>query len=526
MKRFAAALATWLLVGFAGHAQARVERFAIVVGNNLGAASEAPLRFAESDAARMFEVFTQLGDFDPINSVLLRGKDSATVRNALLAINGRIRDAISQPDTQAVLAVYYSGHADGQALHLAGTELPLSELRELARGSAANFRLVILDACRSGSLTRVKGGERLPAFSLNDFQPAPPPGDGLAFLTASSANEDAQESDELQGAFFTHAFISGLLGAADSDGDGAVVLDEAYRHAYDATLRSTSRTLAGTQHPTFQYDLRGRGELVLTRPRAHAAERAHLDFPPGLGFMLMRAAVAGPVVAELESADARRTLSLEPGRYFIRARGPDVMYEGLIEAASGTSRAVEVSDLTRIEYAQLVRRRGSGTERAHGLETGMSVRSALPNAQAACFGGFAGYAIDWSGFGVRARFNACSSGLRNALLTTDVMAYDVSGQVYRAWDLAWLSFDLGVGTGLSLFSQRFTTAGRAPTRVSGVPFVSFGAGAQANLPEGFYASLGLSAETHFMRVAGRVDDPPSLTAAFALRTSFAAGKRF
>ena len=156
---------------------------------------------------------------------------------------------------------------------------------------------------------------------------------------------DAQESDDLQGAFFTHAFIAGLLGAADADGDGSVVLDEAYRYAYDATLRSTSRTVAGTQHPTFQYDLRGRGELVLTRPRAHAAERAHFDFPPGLGFMLMRNDVSGPVVVELERADKRRTLSLEPGRYFVRARAPDVMYEGSIQAASGTSRAIDVRDL-------------------------------------------------------------------------------------------------------------------------------------------------------------------------------------
>jgi hypothetical protein len=521
-----AALAGWLLAGIAGHAHARVERFAIVVGNDLGAASETPLRYAESDAARVFEVLTQLGDFDPINSVLLRGRDATTVRSAILSINGRIRDAVSQPDTQAVFAVYYSGHADGQALHLGGTELPLAELRDLARGSAANFRLVVLDACRSGSLTRVKGGERMPAFALTAAEQAPPPGDGLAFLTASSAHEDAQESDELQGAFFTHAFISGLLGAADSDGDGAVVLDEAYRYAYGATLRSTSRTLAGTQHPTFQYELRGRGELVLTRPRAHAAERAHFDFPPGLGFVVMRTSVEGPVVVELESADTPRTLSLPPGRYFIRARAPDVMYEGPIDAASGTSRAIDVRQLTRIEYAQLVRRRGLGVERAHGLEVGASVRSALPNAKSACFGGFAGYAVDWSGFGARARFSACSSAIQNTLLLTDVMAYDVAGQVYRAWDYRWLTFELGIGSGIALFSQRFQTRGVAPARDSIVPFVSFGGSAEANLPEGFYAGVGLSAETHFMRVAGGIDDPTPLTAAFAVRTSLAAGKRF
>lgn len=51
--------------------------------------------------------------------------------------------------------------------------------------------------------------------------------------------------------FFTHAFVSGLLGVADSDRDGAVSLEEAYRHAYDATLRATSRTFAVRRTPRF-----------------------------------------------------------------------------------------------------------------------------------------------------------------------------------------------------------------------------------------------------------------------------------
>ena len=61
-------------------------------------------------------------------------------------------------------------------------------------------------------------------------------------LAATAASEDAQESDELRGSFFTHYLVSGLLGAADEDGDGAVTLAEAYDHAYAATLRATSRT--------------------------------------------------------------------------------------------------------------------------------------------------------------------------------------------------------------------------------------------------------------------------------------------
>lgn len=58
--------------------------------------------------------------------------------------------------------------------------------------------------------------------------------------------------------------ISGSLGGADLNGGGLVVLSEAYDNT-DNTLRASSRTLAGTQHATFRYALKGKGDVVLTR---------------------------------------------------------------------------------------------------------------------------------------------------------------------------------------------------------------------------------------------------------------------
>ncbi|WP_437303308.1 hypothetical protein [Sorangium sp. So ce388] len=106
-------------------------------------------------------------------------------------------------------------------------------------------------------------------------------------MTASSVNEEAQESDALGGSFFTHYLTSGLMGAADDDRNEVVTLDEAYRHVSEATIRATSQTLAGTQHPTLRYKLRGQGKLALTVPNsrcgrspgsASASERARLHY--------------------------------------------------------------------------------------------------------------------------------------------------------------------------------------------------------------------------------------------------------
>src|SRR3712207_6005300 len=81
----------------------------------------------------------------------------------------------------------------------------------------------------------VGGGVRRPPF-LSDLSVH---ARGHAFLTASSADEAAQESDRIQGGFFTHYFLSGLRGAADTSRDGRVTLAEAYQFSYGETLRRT-----------------------------------------------------------------------------------------------------------------------------------------------------------------------------------------------------------------------------------------------------------------------------------------------
>ena len=128
-----------------------------------------------------------------------------------------------------------------------------------------------------------------------------------------------------------------MLGAADRDADGTVVLDEAYRYAYETTLRATSRTLAGTQHPSFRYDMRGQGELVLTRPEAHVGERANIVFPPGISFLLMRGHEDGAVLAEISERAQSRTLSVRPGSYYVRGRGPARAFEASSRHPRGRS---------------------------------------------------------------------------------------------------------------------------------------------------------------------------------------------
>jgi Caspase domain len=505
-------------------ARCDVQRFAVVIGNDRGDSTDVPLRYAASDASRVATVLRDVGGVAPANLVVLRNEDAATVRSTLITFNDRIRSAQASPATQTLLFVYYSGHADARALRLGGSRFPLQELTQLVRGSAATFRLLVVDACRSGAITRVKGGRIVAPFALTDERRLP--GEGMVLLTASSANEDAQESDELRGSFFTQAFVSGLLGAADADNDGSVTLDEVYRHAYDATLRATSRTFAGTQHPTFHLDVRGQGALVLTEPGAADPNRAHLEFPKGVGFLVMVDDEFGAVVGEVTAGETGRRLSVRPGRYFIRSRATDALLEGSLEVSAKELRYVEPRRLKRVSYARLVRKGARESGLAHSAEAGFALRSTLPNASGPCWGAVVGYRLDLESVTLGSRFAFCTSSFENRTLSARTNEYSLAFAAEHAWDFANFSLSLGGGGGAALTTQSFATLGRAPSRHSTSPMLFAVLGLSYDLSNRIYASVDARAEAQLVRLQEDGGGDSNLALPLAIRGNLLMGTHF
>ena len=147
-------------------AHAEVKRFALVAGNNHGLTSDITLRHAIADAERVSNVLSEIGGFAPENMLLLRDATADGFRQALTTMFDRIQAQGSRDSS--LLFLYYSGHADAQDLHLRESLFSMSELGQLARNAPTGVRLVILDACQSGALTRVKGGRVQQAFALPD----------------------------------------------------------------------------------------------------------------------------------------------------------------------------------------------------------------------------------------------------------------------------------------------------------------------------------------------------------------------
>lgn len=510
-----------LVLAVPSHAWAAVQRYAVVIGNNQGDRDETNLRYAETDAQKVYDVLRDLGDFPPENMVLLQGEDVDTVQRVLIATNDRIRSRASGRD-QALFFVYYSGHADSDALHIRGDRLETDRLRQLVRGSAAEMRILMLDSCRSGALTRVKGGVQAPPFDIRlDERLA---GEGVVFLTSASANEDAQESDALKGSFFTHYFVSGLVGAADSSDDGNVSLEEAYTYAYENTLRASSRTLAGTQHPTFEFDLRGRGGFTLTRVHTAGRDRAHLSFPTGRTYLLFWEGEDGGVVAEVGVRDAHRRINVKAGRYFVRARARDHLLEGKIRVEPGQDVTVQDGDLRRIEYARLARKGSEARKIAHGPVVGYQLRTPLWRDARLCHGARAGYAIEHRWLSVTPRLGFCRSGFSNDTLSATADELDLDVIVAHVFDVPIVSIGVGMGGGVSWLRQSFRTSGNAPPRNTIGGHVDIALGLSWDLPRGFYVETSIAGQVYLF--AQETGSEVETTARVSGRPFVGIGKRF
>src|SRR5690606_36167304 len=127
----------------------------------------------------------------------LQNPTPAQVSAQLKQLGGDLERA-RREGARTELILYYSGHSDERGLLLGDARMSYALLRAQIEAVSADVRVIILDSCASGALTRHKGGAHVPGF----LQDASTRVSGQAILTSSSADEAAQESDRLQASFF------------------------------------------------------------------------------------------------------------------------------------------------------------------------------------------------------------------------------------------------------------------------------------------------------------------------------------
>ncbi|MEN9354816.1 MAG: hypothetical protein RL318_2141 [Fibrobacterota bacterium] len=321
-------------------AQAATQRFLLLASANDGGPGKVPLRYSQSDARGFGKVLATLGGVDSSDMIILHEPDSSGLLAGLHTLSGRIATARAK-GLRTEVVFYYSGHADENGLMLGRERLEYRRLRQAMDSTDSDVRLGVLDACASGGALRAKGGVRRPAFLTDESQDLR----GRALLTSSTALENSHESDSLGGSFFTQALLTGLRGAADADRDGKVTLNEAYRFAYQETLRRTQESRAGRQHPSVDMDLSGAGDVVLTDLRNPSA-RLVLDST--LSGRLSVRDTGNTLVAEVQKwPGAGLELGLEPGRYRLTFAGREESRETSLSLELGQELSISDSLVNR-----------------------------------------------------------------------------------------------------------------------------------------------------------------------------------
>ena len=360
-------LAPSLLVGArpaqAGQPEADVKlrRFALLVGANDGGSEREQLRYAETDAALVGKALGDLGGVASRDQLVLSDPTPATLERAFVEL-AKLAAAAEAAGEQVQFVFYYSGHSDESGLLLAGVNFDYKRLRKLIDQVPADVRIGILDSCSSGAFTRYKGGKKQEGFLAGGAAEVR----GHAYLTSSSADEAAQESDRIGGSFFTHFLVTGLRGAADADSDKRVTLDEAYRFAFDETLARTEASAGGPQHAAYDIQLTGTGDLVFTDLRKTSAK---LEIAAGVVGRIYVRDRRGSLAAELYKAkgSAAISLALEPGDYTLTIDDGRQLHRANVAVRSGKTSTLE---LTALEDVQIegTRLRGGSDEPASKIE--------------------------------------------------------------------------------------------------------------------------------------------------------------
>lgn len=186
------------------------------------------LRYTDDDAYQIYAFLkSPEGGALPDNQVKVLIDEDATRKNVI----STMRMVFSRADDNDVVMLYFSGHG------LPGAFLPIDfdgynnklthvEIKDVLRQSRAKHKLVIADACHSGTLFAAK--TPLESTLKKYYQAFEDAKGGMALLMSSKGEEYSLEDGGLRAGIFSHFLVRGLKGEADTNVDNLVTIKELF----------------------------------------------------------------------------------------------------------------------------------------------------------------------------------------------------------------------------------------------------------------------------------------------------------
>ena len=207
-----------------------------------------PLSNCREDAEAIHDVLLERG-YAPERVVLLTD-DAKTPENrpTYTSIKRRIKQVCDFSTAKDSLVIYFAGHGtsidgEGYLIPQDGDEkdrensISLTKLQQQMQNSKAGRKLLVLDACHSGSATRGVSGI---APSLKTA--------GVHVMASCAENELSHPDPDSKHGIFTRYLLEGVDGKADADKNGSVTQKELFEYVQKSMMEWGLKT-GKTQRP-------------------------------------------------------------------------------------------------------------------------------------------------------------------------------------------------------------------------------------------------------------------------------------
>jgi uncharacterized caspase-like protein len=207
--------------------------FAVVVGISDYEGTQLDLNYSDRDAQLFYNHLKSAMPYEVAagKSVLLLN-ESATLSN----INAALSNVFSASSPNDFIIFYFSGHGSvGEFVPYNHSEgLKHSDLKNYFKNTAAKFRLVVADACFSGSIGTANETSVSSTQDLYDSR--------LAVIMSSKPNQTSLEMGSLEQGVFSYYLIRGMQGLADLNQDKYVTAGELFMYTKKKVSDHTSNS--------------------------------------------------------------------------------------------------------------------------------------------------------------------------------------------------------------------------------------------------------------------------------------------
>jgi tetratricopeptide (TPR) repeat protein len=253
-----------------GRAGNPLRRFAVVIGiGDYKDRKIPPLHYTVADARGVYDVLTdpKYGFFLKENVKVLMNTEAST-QNIKKAFGSWLKKHVREND---FVMIYFAGHGASEAgstywvtydtdiEDLYGTAISNDSISQMLNRVASKTLIVFLDSCYSAATVN-RGWQTRSLVESDPFKEFK--GEGRVVITSSNGKQPSLEVQEFGHGVFTYFLIRGLIGKADQNTDGYIILDEIWDYLNN-NVKHTARQYGIHQTPVI--DGRHSSGILLSR---------------------------------------------------------------------------------------------------------------------------------------------------------------------------------------------------------------------------------------------------------------------